>query len=94
MCGGTWRELRALFLIKPTIVESVCYRKQVVYLYVGMRICVYAAMSFLRVFTRLCGYLDMCACIYADMRICCFWVLTFAYVDLAICINDGRVLFL
>ena len=65
-----------------------------VYLYAGMWGCGYADMSFLRVFTRLCGYLDMCACIYADMRICCFWVLTFAYVDLAICINDGRVLFL
>ena len=69
MCGGTWRELRALFLIKPTIVKSVCYRNRVVYLYVEMRICLYAAMSVLRVFIRLCGYLDMLVCGYADMLI-------------------------
>ena len=69
ICGGTWRELRALFFGQSNYGIFVCYRKRVVYLYVGMRIWVYVDMSFVKVFIRLCGYLDMCVCRYADMRI-------------------------
>ena len=55
--------------------------------YAYMRLCLFEGLySVMWLF----GYV----CMYADMRLCCFWVLTFAYVDLAICINDGRVLFL
>ena len=48
MCGGTWRELRALFFDLANYGIFVCYRKRVGCLYVGMRICKYAAMSFRR----------------------------------------------
>ena len=80
ICGGTWRELRALFFGQSNYGIFVCYRKRVVYLYVGMRICIYAAMSPLRVFIQLCGYLDMRVCRYADVRIC-------VYGDSAICFS-------
>ena len=75
ICGGTWRELRALFFGQANYGIFVCYRKRVVYLYVGMWICLYAAMTVLRslfgyVIIWICGYVDMRICVYGDRVIC------------------------